>query len=96
MNIMLFRICFSVALLLSVLFMPFWASVILALGGMLYFHYYLEALLLFFISDLLYGASEARFFHITFGSLVLSSILFTLAEFIKRKSIFYKKEPLAQ
>jgi len=89
---MVFRILFSIILLLSVLFFPFYLSVILALLGMAYFPFFIEAIFLLLLSDLLYGAREARFFDITFISFSLSVIFFLIIEFLKKKIRFYPTE----
>jgi len=82
------RILASFVLLLSMLFMPFWVSVILALIGMVYFSFFWESVALFFLSDLLYGAEEARFFGLVFVSLVSSFVVLISIEFLKKKLRF--------
>lgn len=83
---MAFRVGFSIILLLSVLFLPFWVSVVLALAGMLAFPFFLEAVFLLFLSDLLYGAKEARFFSAVFISLITAVLFFIAVEFFKKKT----------
>ncbi|OGI92405.1 hypothetical protein A2933_00385 [Candidatus Nomurabacteria bacterium RIFCSPLOWO2_01_FULL_46_18] len=82
------RIIFFIILLASILFLPFWVSFLLAIIGMVFFLYYFEAIFILFISDLLYGATEARYFNLTFVSLVLSVILFLAIQFLKKRSTF--------
>jgi len=65
--------------------MPFWLSVILALAGMVYFSFFWESVFLFFISDLLYGVKEARFFNIFFVSLIVSFLTLIIIELLKKK-----------
>ncbi|MCX6751726.1 MAG: hypothetical protein NT161_03125 [Candidatus Nomurabacteria bacterium] len=65
--------------------MPFWVSVILALAGMIYFSFFWEGVALFFLSDLLYGTSEARFFNIFFISTIISFIVLIIIELSKKK-----------
>jgi hypothetical protein len=65
--------------------MPFWVSLILAFAGMVYFPLFFEAIVLLFISDLLYGVKEVRFFNMIFISLVVSVMLFILLEILKKK-----------
>lgn len=84
---MVVRIAFSIILLLSILFLPFWVSLSLAIVGMVFFHFYFEAIAILFISDLFYGAPEARYFNLTFVSLILSTVLFLAIQFLKRRSI---------
>lgn len=89
---MTLRILFSVVLLFSVLFLPFYLSVILALVGMAYFKLFIEANLLFLLSDLLYGVKEIRFLNITFMSFLLSIVILFMIEFIKDKLRFYPRK----
>jgi hypothetical protein len=86
----LFRILASVILLLSVLFMPFWLTVILALSGMVYFSYFWEAAALLLLSDLLYGAPDTGLFGMVFISFIIAIIAILLVEFMKKKLKFYK------
>ena len=82
---MALRILVSVLLLFSVLFLPFWVTVILALAGMIYFPVYWEAVALFFLSDLLYGTREARYFDIFFVSFIVSFLVLIIIELLKKK-----------
>ncbi len=52
---MVLRILASILLLLSVFFAPFWVTVILALTSMAYFKFFIEAVFLLLLSDLLFG-----------------------------------------
>ena len=84
---MILRIGAIVVLLLSVLFMPFWVSVIIALAGMVYFNIFLEALAFILLSDLLYGVKEnSGAIFISFAGAVL---LLVLIEIFKKKVKFY-------
>ncbi len=83
------RILASVLLLFSVLFLPFWVTAILALAGMIYFPVYWEAVALFFLSDLLYGAPEAKFFNLVFVSFFVSLAVLLALEALKKKLKFY-------
>jgi hypothetical protein len=86
------RICFSVLLLFSILFLPFWVSIILAISGIIYFYIFLEAVFIFFISDLLYGAMEAKLLNTFFFSFSVVLIFLILMEILKKKLKFYKKK----
>ncbi|OGI60840.1 hypothetical protein A2814_03450 [Candidatus Nomurabacteria bacterium RIFCSPHIGHO2_01_FULL_38_19] len=86
---MTLRILASVILLISVLFFPFWLSVILALAATVYFSYFLEAVALFLLSDLLYGVKETKFFDTVFVSFIVASILLVIIELVKKKLKFY-------
>ena len=65
--------------------MPFWLSVILALASMIYFSFFWEGVILLFLSDLLYGVSEAKFFNIYFVSLIASFLVLVTIELLKKK-----------
>lgn len=82
---MILRILASLVILLSILFMPFWLSAILALVGMVYFSFFWEGVALFFLSDLLYGTSEVRFLGIFFVSTIISFIVLIIIELSKKK-----------
>ncbi len=88
---MVLRILASIILLLSVLFMPFWISVILALAGMAYFPFFLEAIFLFFLSDLLYGVEEPKLFNMLGVSFIFTLICFIILELLKKKLRFRLK-----
>lgn len=78
------RILAVLALLFSVLFMPFWVSVVLALAGMAYFSFFLEAVFLFLLLDFLYGTKEAELFS-SFFSFIIILICFIIFELFKKK-----------
>lgn len=85
------RIVAFIILLFSVLFLPFYVSAILAFLGMFYFSIFWEAIVVLFLSDLLYGAKEAKFSNTLFISLIVSILILVLVEFLKRKMKFYNK-----
>ena len=86
---MVLRILATVILLFSILFLPFYISVILGILGMVYFSFFLEAVFLLFLSDLLYGARENHLFHMTFIAFFISVIILVVIELFKRKLKFY-------
>jgi len=86
---MLLRILASVLLLISILFMPFWVSVVLALASMVYFSIFWEAIVLFLLSDLLYGVKEAKFSGMIFISFIVAIIVLIIMELLKNKLKFY-------
>jgi len=65
--------------------MPFWLSTILVLVAMAYFSHYYEGVFLFFISDLLYGVSEARYLNVFFISTIISVVFLIGIEILKKK-----------
>jgi len=87
---MILRISASILLLFSILFMPFWVSVTLALAGMIYFSIFWEAVILFLLSDLLYGVKEAEFHGVIFISFIVSILVLIIMEFLKKKIRFYQ------
>lgn len=86
---MVLRIISTIILILSILFLPLWMSTILALVCMIYFSIYFEAVLVFFLSDLLHGVREIRFFNIIFVSSIISAIVLLIIELVKKKLKFY-------
>jgi hypothetical protein len=70
--------------------MPWWVSVILTLGGMIYFNVFWEAVVLFLLADLLFGVREAKFHNMLFISFIVATIILIIIEFIKKKLKFYK------
>ena len=86
---MILRISASILLLFSILFMPFWVSVILAFASMIYFSKFFEATILFFLSDLLYGTKETKGFPIIFTSFIMDIIVLIIIETMKKKVKFY-------
>lgn len=82
---MMFRILASFVLLFSILFFPIWVSAILALALMIYFSFFIEAVFLFLISDLLYGTPKPVFFDIVFISFLIAIIVFIIIELSKKK-----------
>lgn len=85
------RIGATFLILFSVLFLPFIFTVLFALCAILYFKNYYEAILVLFLSDLIYGASETRYFHMYFvGAIVTTITLFTM-EALKTRLKFYQK-----
>ena len=88
---MAFRILSGIILLISILFWPFWVSIILGLAGMAYFPFFLEAVFLFFLSDLLFGTPEPKFFNMVFVSFTLALVVFIILELLKKKLRFNPK-----
>lgn len=82
---MVMRILAVLILLASVLFLPLWFSAILALIFMGFFNFFIEAVGIFLLSDLLYGAKEERFFNILFVSFLVSLAVFIVIELVKKK-----------
>ena len=86
---MIVRILASLVLLFSVLFMPYWVSIILGIIGIMYFPLYFEAVIIFLISDLLFGTKEVKLYNITFVATFVSAIFLFISFFIKKRLKFY-------
>ena len=86
---LILRILAAAILLFSILFMPLWVSVILAFAGMIYFPKFYEAVVLFLLSDALYGISEAKFYGMAFVSFFTFLIALLIIEAFKKKLKFY-------
>lgn len=84
------RLFASILLLFSVLFLPIWISALLAILLIFYFDIYWEAVVIFLLSDLLYGAPETLFFDFPFFTFVFSVVFLVLLEFVKKKLKFYR------
>ncbi len=82
---MALRILASLLLLMSILFAPFWLSVLLILAAMIYFSFFWEGVTLFLISDLLYGVKEVRYLNIFFISFILSFVVLVVIKLLKKK-----------
>lgn len=82
---MILRISAVIVLLFSILYMPFWLSVILALAGMAYFDLFIEAVFLLLLSDLLYGVQEAKLFNFIFISSIISAVCLIVIELFKKQ-----------
>ena len=82
---MALRILASFVLLFSILFLPFWVSLILVFGGIVYFSIYLEAIFLLLLLDFLYGVKETHFLNITFISFIVGTLLLVTLEILKKK-----------
>ncbi|MCF7833939.1 MAG: hypothetical protein K9L98_03540 [Candidatus Pacebacteria bacterium] len=82
------RILAVVILGVSIIFLPFWVSAVLAFGMMFYFRYFIEAVFLFLISDLIFGVSEEKYGTFTFLSMFLTAIMLLIIEYTKKKTRF--------
>lgn len=82
---MTLRIIAFLVLLSSILFMPYWVSIVLALAAIVYFSFYWESAILFLLSDLLFGVKENKFWGVLFVSAVIFLIIMIVAELLKKK-----------
>lgn len=84
------RIISLIILLFSVLFLPFWVTLILAICGIVYFSIFIEAPIVLLLADLLYGIQEAKLFDMHFFLFLLTIVLLVGIEILKKKLKFYK------
>ncbi|HPS21614.1 MAG TPA: hypothetical protein PLO44_02300 [Candidatus Paceibacterota bacterium] len=89
---MLLRILAFIILLFSILFLPFWISIILGIFATIYFRNYWEVVVLFFISDFLYGVQNTKYAFLTFTSGIFALLFLILVEFLKKKFKFYPRK----
>ena len=88
---MTLRISAFFLLLFSIIFLPFWVSVLIGLSLMAYFPVYVEAVFVFILVDLLYGAPEVKFQGITFVSLIGGALALFIVEILKKRLKYYPK-----
>lgn len=79
----------DLALLASVLWLPFWLTLILVLAGLFYFKNFYEAPAAGLLMDLLYGLPETRWGGWPLVSFTIGIIIFIGAELLKRRLKFY-------
>lgn len=82
-----YRPIFTVAILLSIIFLPYWIYAPLLLGAIIYFRLYWEGIFLAFIIDALYGhvgfGWEKIFSSASFWALLLLAALLPLRRIIR-------------
>lgn len=88
---MYLRILAAIILAISMLWGPFWLTIILALIGILNFTFFFEAAGIMLLADFLYAVSEKRFSGIVFVTFFTTLLIIFLAEFLKKKINLYKK-----
>ncbi len=79
------RIILDILLFLSIFILPFWLTVILAIACLFLFDSFYEIIPVFLFIDLLYGASEDRYFGFTVVSLLAALLLVVITNSIKKK-----------
>jgi hypothetical protein len=88
---MAIRILAIFILLLSVLFWPYYISLILGIIFLIYFRLFWEAPVLFLISDLLFGVSTPHLFGFTYLFFLIGILSLYAIENLKRELRFYPK-----
>jgi len=79
------RIILDIILLLSVLFLPWWITIILALALVFYFKLYYEFIIAAVLTDMLYGVPKAWLFDLAIMYTTFSIVLFILVQWIKTR-----------
>ncbi len=72
----------------SVLFLPWWITIIFAIGFLFMFNAY-EIMLWGILADLLYGAPVESFYKIQFLFTIGFMLFFVASYFLKKKLMFY-------
>lgn len=89
----LYRFGYTVALLLSAFIFPYWATVTLALVGIVIFTSYAESILPLLLIDLVYGIPGRGVFGYQFGATAVLLLFFCAFEYgIKPHITYYDKE----
>jgi hypothetical protein len=83
------RILFFILLIISIVYLPLWVSILWYLYAMVKYSWFGEGVLAFFLSDLLFGAHEPRFWDITYVSLIVSACVLVGWELLKKQLKFY-------
>lgn len=79
----------ALILILSIFLFPFWATILLAFLGMIYFKMFYEAPIIFLISDLFYGVQETRYYNYLLLSSTIALMTLFIIELLKKKLKFY-------
>ncbi len=80
---MISRILIDIFIFLSILFFPWWITVILVIWGVFLFDNFYEALLAGLLIDLLYGTRTEEFFGIWFVFFIIFLSIYFLAGKLK-------------
>ena len=83
------RIVMNIALAGSILFLPWWFTVLLATVHIFMFQAY-EIIVWGFVADTLYGAPVALYYNIEFLFTLFFVVLVIIAVPLKRRLIFYR------
>jgi hypothetical protein len=85
------RVFFDILLFLSVLLLPWWASLFLAILGLFIFNKFYEYLIFGVIVFVLYSTRSSRIISSPVYFALILTLSFALIEIVKRNIIFYKK-----
>lgn len=79
------RLILAICMLISIVWLPWWCSLIIFCIGIFTISRWYEGLAFALFYDLLYGVAEARFYGFIFVATLCAAVLFVLAEFFKTK-----------
>lgn len=67
------------------IFLPFWVTLSLVIGGIFMFKNYIEGIIIMLILDSLYGTGESRYFNLQYAFFYLLIIILLISEFVKKR-----------
>ena len=76
---------------LSILYLPFWFSFFLCVALAFTFDQYFEAIFMGFAGDALYSPFGSYNILLSFGYLIIFSLIVVLVEFLKKRLKFYEE-----
>lgn len=82
------RVVFNILMFGSILFLPWWVTIIIAIGFLFKFRAY-EVILWGVFADVLYSSAVISFSNIQFLFTATFVVFFVLAYFIKKRLMFY-------
>lgn len=80
----------DIALFASILFLPWWASALLALAFLFTFESYVEALMAGFLADALYGTGEGKFLGAEYVMTLAAAAAFFMSLYLKSVLRYYR------
>lgn len=80
---MFIRICADIFLFLSILFLPWWCSLLFCIYAVFFFSSYYEVIAAGFLIDMLYGAPRVWSFGLSVAAGPLMAVLYLFAQWIK-------------
>jgi len=81
---MFLRLTSVILLLVSVIFLPWWLWLVMAAGLMFLLPAFWEAIPILFVSDLIFGVPEGRFFGSVFATLIVGIVIYLLINLFKK------------
>lgn len=83
------RLLQNAALIASILFLPWWVSLLASVIFLFNIENYYEIIGAGFLLDVLYGAPTAGFYGLEFAMTLSASLIFLISGPLKRRLIFY-------